>query len=105
MLSFGTFLVFLAGAIILAGIMYLMVPHAKKDKMWKTILNWVLFIVICLDLAVGISFIYINMQIGHAKATSTAVFVFIGSAVVLAVIWARLMGFLGGKKEVTGGAQ
>lgn len=101
----GTILLILAGALFFAGIVYLMIPRAKKDKAWKTVINWILYIIIALDLGCGISFMYINMQVGHAKATSTAIFIFIGSAIVLAIILARLLGLFGGKKAVSGGAK
>lgn len=93
----GTFLVFLAGIIFLAGVLFIK-PHAKKDQMWKTILNWALYVGWFAITCTGISFIYINSSFGHVKATSTAVFLFLGLSVVLAVILARLLGFLGGKK-------
>lgn len=99
MITMGTFLVFLGGILFLAGIIFLMIPYAGKGKTWKTITNWVLYFIVFLDLSVGISFIYINSLVGHAKATSTALFLFIGSAIVFAIIWARLMGFLGGNRN------
>ncbi len=98
----STFLIFLAGIIFTLGIIYVMLPRAKSEKKWLTVINWILYVVICADLAVGLSFIYINTSFGHAKATSTAVFTFIGSAVVLMVILARLLGYFGGSKAKAG---
>lgn len=98
----GTFLVFLAGVLFLAGLLFIK-PRANTDKKWKTILNWVLYVAWYAITWMGISFIYINASVGHVKATSTAIFLFLGISVVLAVVLARLLGFFGKqqKKENT----
>ncbi|MCM1566118.1 MAG: dehalogenase [Dehalobacter sp.] len=93
----GTVLIFFAGILFLAGILFIK-PHAKKDVMWKTVLVWALYVIGSIVLWMGISFVYINAAVGHAKATSTAIFLFGGIAVVIAVILARLLGFIGTKK-------
>jgi len=96
----GTFLVFLAGLLFLAGILFIK-PRAKKELRWKTILNWSLYVVWYGITWIGISFIFINASVGHVKATSTAIFLFLGISVVLAVVLARLLGFIGAKKKET----
>ena len=93
----STFLVFLAGIIFLAGVLFIK-PRAKKDQMWKTIVNWALYVAWFAITAIGVSFVYINSSVGHVKATSTAIFLFLGVSVVLAVVLARLLGFIGVKK-------
>lgn len=93
----STFLIFLAGALFLAGILYIR-PRAQKDKMWKTVLNWALYAIWYATTWMGISFVYINSSVGHVKATSTAIFLFLGISVILAVILARLLGFIPAKK-------
>jgi drug/metabolite transporter (DMT)-like permease len=93
----GTFLVFLAGIIFLAGVLFIK-PRAKQEQMWKTVVNWVLYLTWFAITSTGISFVYINSSVGHVKATSTAIFLFLGLSVVLAVILARLLGFIGVKK-------
>lgn len=90
----GTFLVFLAGILFLAGIFFIK-PRAKQDIKWKTVLNWALYVLWYAITGIGVSFIYINSKVGHVKATSTAIFLFIGLSVILAVILDRLLGFLG----------
>ncbi|SHN50213.1 dehalogenase [Desulfitobacterium chlororespirans] len=97
----GTFLVFLSGILFLAGIM-LIKPRTKQDRNWKTVLNWVLYILWFAITGMGISFIYINSSVGHVKATSTAIFLFLGLSVVLAVVLARLLGFIGERRKNTG---
>ncbi|WP_368294151.1 dehalogenase [Dehalobacter sp. TBBPA1] len=94
----GTFLVFLGGILFLAGIIFIK-PRAKKDQKWKTVLNWSLYVIWYLITVTGISFVYINSIVGHVKATSTAIFLFLGLSVVLAVVLARLLGFLGKQKR------
>lgn len=93
----STFLIFLAGILFLAGVLFVK-PRAKKEIMWKTILNWGLYVIWYAITWMGISFIYINASVGHVKATSTAIFLFLGISVVLAVVLARLLGFIGMKK-------
>jgi len=93
----GTFLTFLAGVLFFSGILFIK-PRAKKDLMWKTVLNWSLYVIWYAITWMGISFIYINASVGHVKATSTAIFLFLGISVVLAVVLARLLGFIGMKK-------
>jgi len=93
----GTFLTFLAGVLFFFGILFIK-PRAKKDLMWKTVLNWSLYVIWYAITWMGISFIYINASVGHVKATSTAIFLFLGISVVLAVVLARLLGFIGMKK-------
>ncbi|NLI93530.1 MAG: dehalogenase [Peptococcaceae bacterium] len=90
----GNFLVFIAGILFLAGILFIK-PRAKQDLKWKTVLNWTLYVVWYAITGMGISFIYINSSVGHVKATSTAIFLFLGLSLVLAIILARLLGFLG----------
>ncbi|HHV65157.1 MAG TPA: dehalogenase [Peptococcaceae bacterium] len=93
----GTFLVFLAGMLFMAAIFFIK-PRAKQKEIWKTVLNWVLFVVWYAITWMGISFIYINASVGHVKATSTAIFLFLGISVVLGFILARLLGFIKVKK-------
>ncbi|NBJ14611.1 MAG: dehalogenase [Dehalobacter sp. 4CP] len=90
-------LIFLFGILFLAGILFIK-PRVKKDVMWKTVLVWALYGVGIAVLWMGVSFVYINANVGHAKATSTAIFLFGGIAVVVAVILARMLGFIGNKK-------
>lgn len=94
----GTFLIFIAGVLFLAGILFIK-PRAKQEAKWKTVLNWILYIGWYAITWMGISFIYINASVGHVKATSTSIFLFLGISAVLAVIQARLLGFIKGKKE------
>lgn len=94
----GTFLTFLAGVLFLAAIIFIR-PRAKHELMWKTVLNWALFVVWYAITWTGISFIYINASVGHVKATSTAIFVFLGISVVLGFILARLLGVINMKKN------
>ncbi|NLI93536.1 MAG: dehalogenase [Peptococcaceae bacterium] len=93
----GTILVFVAGVLFLAGILFIK-PRAKCELMWKTVLNWSLYVVWYAITWIGISFVYINFNVGHVKATSTAIFLFLGISVVLAIALARLLGFIGVKK-------
>lgn len=95
----GTVLVFICGMLFMAGISYIMIPRAKSNNKVLTVVNWILYVLICADLAMGASFCYINSSFGHEKATSTAIFLFFGTAIVMIVIWARTMGFIGGKKQ------
>ncbi|ACL18776.1 hypothetical protein Dhaf_0712 [Desulfitobacterium hafniense DCB-2] len=97
----GTFLVFLSGIVFLAGIMFIK-PRVKQDRNWKTVLNWALYVLWFAITGMGISFIYINSSVGHVKATSTAIFLFLGLSVVLAVVLARLLGFIGEQRKNTG---
>jgi hypothetical protein len=90
----GFILVFISGMLFLAGILFIK-PRAKQDVQWKTVLNWALYVLWYAITGIGISFIYINSKVGHVKATSTAIFLFIGLSILLAVILARLLGFLG----------
>lgn len=94
----STFLVFAAGMVFLAGILFIK-PRANQNEIWRTVLNWILYVAWFATTCVGISFVYINSSVGHVKATSTAIFLFLGISVVLAVILARLLGFFGVKKE------
>ncbi|AHF10443.1 MULTISPECIES: hypothetical protein [Dehalobacter] len=93
----STFLIFIAGVLFLGGIIFIK-PRAKRELMWKTVLNWSLFVLWYAITWTGISFVYINASVGHVKATSTAIFLFLGISVVLAVVLARLLGFIGVKK-------
>jgi len=93
----GTFLIFLAGVLFLAGILFIK-PRAKREQMWKTVVNWALFVIWYGITWMGISFVYMNASVGHVKATSTAIFLFLGISVVLAVVQARLLGFIGVRK-------
>jgi membrane protease YdiL (CAAX protease family) len=90
----GTFLIFCAGVLFLAGIL-LIKPRAKKDLKWKTAVNWALYVLWYAITGIGVSFVYINSSVGHVRATSTAIFLFLGLSVIFAVILARLLGFLG----------
>lgn len=98
----GTFLIFVAGMLFLAGLLFIR-PRVKQDKAWKTAVNWVLYVLWFAITAMGVSFIFINSRVGHVKATSTAIFLFLGLSAVLAVILARLLGFIG-RKKAEGGA-
>jgi hypothetical protein len=103
----STLLIFLGGIVFLA-LVLLIKDRAMKGPTWKKILNWVLFAGFIFVTYTGISFIYINASVGHVKATSTAVFVFLGTALVLAIILMRLLGYInigsltrGSAKETT----
>ncbi|AHF09357.1 hypothetical protein [Dehalobacter restrictus] len=89
----GTLLIFVAGVLFLAAILFIK-ARAKMEQMWRTVINWVLFVIWYAVTWTGISFIYINASVGHVKATSTAIFLFGGLAIVLAVVLARLLGFI-----------
>lgn len=95
----STFLVFAAGMLFFAGIIYIMLPRAKSGKTWLTVLNWVLYVVFFFDFCVGVSFVYLNSGFGHVKATSAATFLFIGSSIVIGLVLARLLGLLGFKSK------
>ncbi|MDR1603292.1 MAG: dehalogenase [Gracilibacteraceae bacterium] len=94
-------LIFLSGAIFIAAVLFI---HKRLQKQaGKTsgkVLTWVLFGLLYLAAATGISFCYINASVGHVKATSTAIFLFGGVAIVLAVVLARMLGFIGAGKSV-----
>lgn len=94
---FNVFLIFLAG-ILFIGAIYFLKPRMQKEKMWFTVLNWVLFVSWYFITWTGISFIIINASVGHVKATSTGIFLFLGLSVILAVILARITGFIGKSK-------
>jgi len=94
----STFLIFLAGILFWAGILFIK-PRAKKEKNWQTALVWALYVIWFLITCMGISFVYINASVGHVKATSTAIFLFGGISVVLAVVLARILGFIGAKSK------
>lgn len=89
----STFLIFVAGMLFLAGIL-LVKPRIKQDKVWKNVLVWALFVVWFFITCIGVSFVYLNAGVGHVKATSTAIFLFGGISVVLAIILARILGFI-----------
>ncbi|RJE48529.1 MULTISPECIES: dehalogenase [unclassified Dehalobacter] len=89
----STFLIFLAGILFLAGVLFIK-PRAKQDKAWKTVIIWTLYVIFFAIACMGVSFVYINASVGHVKATSTAIFLFGGISVVLAVVLARLLGFI-----------
>lgn len=93
----GTLLIFIAGMLFLAGILFVK-PRVKQEQMWKTVLYWSLYVIWYGITWMGISFVYINASVGHVKATSTAIFLFLGISAALAVILARLLGFIGVKK-------
>lgn len=90
----STLLIFAAGVLFLAGILFIK-RYFKQELKWRTILNWSLYVIWYAITWTGVSFIYINASVGHVKATSTAVFVFLGISVVLAVILVRLLGLIG----------
>jgi hypothetical protein len=100
----STFLIFLAGILFLAGGLFIK-PRAKQDKIWKTVVIWTLYVIFFIIACMGISFIYINTSVGHVKATSTAIFLFGGISLILAVILARVLGFIGAKKKVNDALQ
>ncbi|MDR1603362.1 MAG: dehalogenase [Gracilibacteraceae bacterium] len=95
-------LIFAAGILFLAGVLGLK-SRANSGALWRKIVNWLLYALWFGITMMGVSFIYINASVGHVKATSTAVFVFLGASVVLALILARVLGFLSGKKPVGAG--
>ncbi|HWQ41000.1 MAG TPA: dehalogenase, partial [Desulfosporosinus sp.] len=66
----------------------------RVDKK-RIVLNWFLLGVWYLITWTGISFVVINSRVGHVKATSTGIFLFFGLSIILAVVIARLLGFLG----------
>ncbi|RJE48534.1 MULTISPECIES: dehalogenase [unclassified Dehalobacter] len=100
----STFLIFLAGILFLAGGLFIK-PRAKQDKTWKTVIIWILYIIFFAVACMGISFVYINASVGHVKATSTAIFLFGGISLILAVVLARVLGFIGAKKKVNNSLQ
>ncbi len=93
----GTFLIFLAGVLCLAGILFIK-PRAKREQMWKTVVNWALFVTWYGITWMGISFVYINASVGHVKATSTAIFLFSGDICGSCRCSGPLLGFIGVKK-------
>ncbi|RJE48501.1 dehalogenase [Dehalobacter sp. MCB1] len=94
----STFLIFLAGILFLAGVLFIR-PRAKQDKTWKSVVIWTLYVIFFVVACIGVSFVYINASVGHVKATSTAIFLFGGISLVLAVVLARVLGFIGTKKK------
>ncbi|TCX53494.1 dehalogenase [Dehalobacter sp. 14DCB1] len=95
----STFLIFLAGVLFLAGILWIR-PRAQKNLMWKTVLNWSLYVIWYAVTWMGISFVYINASVGHVKASSTAIFLFGGISIILAIVLARFLGFIRINKKV-----
>ncbi|RJE48526.1 dehalogenase [Dehalobacter sp. MCB1] len=95
----STFLIFLAGILFSAGVLFIK-PRVKQDKTWKTVIIWTLYVIFFVIACMGVSFVYINASVGHVKATSTAVFLFGGISLILAVVLARVLGFIGAKKKV-----
>jgi FtsH-binding integral membrane protein len=93
----GVFLMFIAGIIFLAGILFVR-SKIRPTKTAQKAAAWVLYILWYSITLLGVSFIYINAGVGHVKATSTAIFLFLGLSVVLAVILARVLGLLGARK-------
>ncbi len=96
----STFLIFLAGILFLAGVLFIK-PRARQNKTWKTVAVWALYVIFFLIAATGASFVYINASVGHTKATSTAIFLFGGISLVLAVVLARILGFINTKKNAS----
>jgi uncharacterized membrane protein len=90
----STFLVFFSGAIFL-GLIIVIKNKAMQGPIWRRVVNWLLYALWFGMTMIGISFIYINSSVGHVKATSTAIFVFLGISVVLAVVLARVLGYFG----------
>jgi drug/metabolite transporter (DMT)-like permease len=90
----SVFLIFCSGVICLAGIL-LIKNRALQGPAWKIAVNWVLYFLWFGITMMGCSFIFINSGVGHVKATSTAIFLFLGLSVILAVALLRLLGFLG----------
>ncbi len=100
----STFLIFLAGILFLAGVLFIK-PRAKQDKIWKTVIIWTLYVIFFVIACMGISFVYINASVGHVKATSTAIFLFGGISLILAVVLARVLGLLVQRKKVNDSLQ
>ncbi|RJE47286.1 dehalogenase [Dehalobacter sp. MCB1] len=94
----STILIFLAGILFLAGVLFIK-PRAKQDKTWKTVSIWALYVILFVTACIGVSFVYINASVGHVKASSTAIFLFGGIALILAIVLARVLGFIGAKKK------
>jgi FtsH-binding integral membrane protein len=98
----STILIFAAGILFLAGVLWLK-SRANSGVLWRKIVNWAVYALWFGITMMGVSFIYINTSVGHVKATSTAVFVFLGASVVLVLILARLLGFLSAKNTASAG--
>lgn len=92
-------LLFLAGIIFLAGILFIK-PHVRRAVRWQNVLIWAGYVSWFGITAMGISFVYLNAGVGHVKATSTAIFLFGGLSVILAIVMARVLGFLGSGKKI-----
>ncbi|MEA4901524.1 dehalogenase [Desulfitobacterium sp.] len=95
---FDVVLIFVVGMLFLAGILALR-PYANKGDKKKTILNWFLYGIWFLITCVGLSFVVLNSRVGHVKATSTGVFLFFGLSIIIGVLLARLLGFIGNKQK------
>ncbi|MGI1659251.1 MAG: dehalogenase [Desulfitobacterium sp.] len=89
----STLLIFIAGMLFLAGILFVK-PKIRMDKVWKNVLIWALYGFWFFMTCIGVSFVYLNAGVGHVKATSTAIFLFGGISVVLAIILARILGII-----------
>lgn len=94
----STIIVFLVGIAFLVCILFLR-PRIQKQKTWQKVVSWILFVLWYAVTCAGISFVFINASIGHAKATSTAVFIFGGVSVILLVVLARVVGIIRGPKK------
>lgn len=88
------FLIFCAGAAFLAGILALK-PLIKMKNRKMAVLQWALYGLWYFATCLGISFVVLNSRVGHVKATSTAIFLFLGLSAILVVILARTLGVLG----------
>ena len=93
-------LTFIAGFLFLLGI-YTLKPYVNCEGKNMAALNWLLYVLWYCITWVGISFVVMNARVGHVKATSTGIFLFFGLSIILAVVLARLVGFMGKKKENT----
>ncbi|SHN50230.1 dehalogenase [Desulfitobacterium chlororespirans] len=86
-------LIFMAGMLFLAGILFIYSRIGREPRR-KNLLCWGLYLIWYGITWTGISFVYINASVGHIKATSTAIFLFGGISVVLAIVLARLLGLI-----------
>ncbi|MDR1320173.1 MAG: dehalogenase [Gracilibacteraceae bacterium] len=99
----GVFLMFIAGMIFLAGVLFVR-PKVKTKTAAQNAAVWILYVLWYGITLIGVSFVYINAGVGHVKATSTAIFLFLGLSIVLAVILARVLGLLGVRKTPGSGS-
>lgn len=98
--SFDFILLLCTAVLFTVGIFKVMLPKIKGQATWKKIVNWVLYCLFFIIAPAGISFVQINSEFGHETAAGFGTFLFLGMAVVIAVIWARTMNIIGTKKEM-----